>query len=73
VEVDKKNNPGGFPLYILSSCDKTSIIYQLTTGKLDNAIQAAQFINPTLSSPVTPQTIRNMLKQNNFHSVTKTK
>jgi hypothetical protein len=72
VEVDKENNPGGRPPK-LSSCDKTSIICQITTGKLDNAVQAAQFINPTLSSPVTPQTIRNMLKQNNFHSVTKTK
>jgi transposase len=72
-EVDsKENNKGGRPSK-LSHHDKKSIIHQITTGKLDNAVQATQFINNILPSPVTPQTVRNALKSNDFHSVIKQK
>ena len=50
VEGDKENHPGGRPSK-LSPCDKQSIIHQISSGKLDNAVQATQFINspyPTL-------------------------
>ena len=50
-----------------------SIIHQITIGKLDNAVQAAHFINDIFPSPVTPQTVRNALKEKNFHSVVKQK
>ena len=70
--MDKENSKGGHPSK-LSPWDKQSIIHQITTGKLDNAVQAAHFINSILPSPVSPPTVRNLLKENNFHSVIKKK
>ena len=72
VDLDKENSKGGHPSK-LTHRDKQSIICQITTGKLDNATQATHFINNILPSPITPQTVRNALKQNNFCSVTKQK
>ena len=72
VDMDKENSNGGRPSK-LSPCDKQSVIHQITTGKLDNAVQAAHFINSILPSPISPQTVRNLLKKNNFHSVVKKK
>ena len=37
VNTNKENNSGGCPTK-LSACDKQSILYQITSGKLDNAI-----------------------------------
>jgi len=72
MDGDKENSKGGHPSK-LSHSDKQSIICQITTGKLDNAVQATHFINNTLSNPVTPQTVRNALKEDNFHSIVKQK
>jgi len=72
VDLNKENNRGGCPSK-LSCHNKQSIIHQITTGKLDNAVQATNFINNIISSPVTPQTVRNSLKEINFHSVVKQK
>ena len=72
LHIDKENSKGGRPSK-LSPCDKQSIIHQITTGKLDNAVQAAHFINSILPSLVSPQTVRNLLKENNFRSVVKKK
>jgi len=68
----QENNRGGHPSK-LSCHNKQSINCQITTGKLVNAVQATNFINNIISSPVTPQTVRNSLKENNFHSVVKQK
>jgi transposase len=72
VEGDKENHPGGCPSK-LSPQDKQSILRQITSGKLDNAVQATQFINSTISTPVTPQTVRNVLKEAGLRSATKKK
>ena len=72
MEGDKENHPGGCPSK-LSPHDKQSIIYQIRSGKLDNTVQATQFINSTISNSVTPQTVRNVLKEAGFTSVTKKK
>jgi transposase len=72
MDWNKENNTGGCPSK-LSSCNKQSIIRQITTGKLDDAVQAANFINNILPNPITPQTVRNVLKENNFCSVIKKK
>jgi transposase len=72
VEGDKENHPGGRPSK-LSPRDKQSILRQITSGKLDNAVQATQFINSTISTPVTPQTVRNVLKEAGLQSATKKK
>ena len=72
TDLDKENSKGGC-LSKLSSHDTQSIIHQITTGKFDNAVQAAHFINDILPSPVTPQRVRNALKERNFCSVVKQK
>ena len=72
TNLDKENSKGGHPSK-LSSYDIQSIICQITTGKLDNAVQAAHFINDILPSPVTPKTVRNAPKERNFCSVAKQK
>ena len=72
MEGDKENHLGGHPSK-LSPCDTQSIIHQISIGKLDNAVQATQFINSTISTPVTPQTVRNVLKEAGFRSATKKK
>ena len=51
VDLDKENNKGGRPSK-LSSRDKQAIICQITTGQLDNAVEATKFINNVISSPV---------------------
>jgi len=65
---DKENSKEGCSSK-LSPHNKQLIIHQITTGKLNNAVQAANFINNTLPNPVTPQTVRNVLKENNYCSV----
>ena len=70
--MDKENNLGGCPSK-LSTCDKTSIIRQITLGMLDTAVQATHFINSTLLHPVHPQTVRRALKEGGFQSATKKK
>ena len=72
TDLNKENSKGGCPSKLFS-CDTQSIICQITTGKLDNAVQGAHFINDILPSPVTPQTVRNALKERNFHSVVRQK
>ena len=51
VNTNKENNSGGHPAK-LSARDKQSIFCQFTSGKFDNAVQATNFINSTLSQPV---------------------
>ena len=72
VDADKENNHGGHPSK-LSACDKTSIIRQIQSGKLDTAVQATHFINSTLLHPVHPQTARRALQESGFHSAIKKK
>jgi transposase len=69
---DKENCPRGRPSK-LSSRDRHSIIQQIHSGRLDNAVQVTQFINSTITTPVTPQTVRNVLKESGFYSATKKK
>jgi hypothetical protein len=53
VDGNGKNNPDGCP-YKLSAHDKQSILCQIRSGKLENAIEATQFINVIIPNPVTP-------------------
>ena len=69
---DKENCPRGCPSK-LSSHDQHSIIRQICSGRLDNTVQVTQFINSTVTTPVTPQTVRNVLKESGFYSATKKK
>ena len=72
MEGVKEDHPCSHPSKA-SPHDKQSIIHQISIGKLDNAVQATQFINSTISTPVTPQTVRNVLKEVGFRLETKKK
>ena len=72
VEGDKENHARGHPSK-LSACDKKTIICQITTGKLDNAVQATKFINSIIPDPVSAQTVRRTLKEVGLCSATKKK
>ena len=72
VDGDKENHPGGQPSK-LTPRDKQSILRQITTGRLDNAVQATQYINSIIPNPVTPQTVRNVLKSDGLYAATKKK
>ena len=72
IERDKENNKAGCPSK-LTSRDKQVICRQISSGKLDNAVQATHCINNVISSPVSSQTVRRALKENNFRSIVKSK
>ena len=72
VDGKKENNLGGCPSK-LSACDKQSIVCQIMSGKLENAVEATQFINGIIPNPVTLQTVRNALKESGFYSATRKK
>ena len=72
VEINKENNSGGHPSK-LSTCNKTTIIYEICSGWVDTAVQATHLINSTISDPVTSQTVRCVLKKGGFYSATKKK
>ena len=72
VDAGKENNHGGHPSKLFA-CDKTSIICQIQSGKLDTAVQVTHFINSTLLHPVHPQTVGRALQESGFHSATKNK
>ena len=69
-EGDKENNKGGRPSK-LSPADERRIINKITTGQLDNAVQATHFINNIIQDPVNPQTVRNSQKKSDFKAVIK--
>ena len=71
VDGDKENNKGGC-LFKLSPCNNQTIICQIISGKIDNAVQATHFINSVNPTPVTSQTVRNMLKKHDMYSSVKT-
>ena len=50
----------------LSLGGKSPIIHQTANWRLDNTVEATHFIKNTFSDPVTPQTVRNALKQTTF-------
>ena len=53
--------------------DKRAMFMQIQSGRAENAVEVAQNLNSTLSSPVSVQTIRNALKKDDFVAVVKKK
>src|SRR5258705_12014017 len=72
VEENKENHPGGHPSK-LSPCDKPSIIHQISSGKLANAIKTPHFINSTISTFIPTHTVRATLKEPGLCSAMKKK
>ena len=71
-EVDKENLLGGHPRK-LSPPDQHTILTMVRTGKASTAVQAAKHINTVIPSPVTVQTVRNVLKEDGYKSYAKKK
>lgn len=72
VVPNKENLIGGRPKK-LTAADERSIISQINTGKAENAVQVTKNMNSILGSPISPQTVRNVLKKNNMKAVVKKK
>ena len=72
IDGNKENKKRGRPSK-LSPADQRRIANRITSGQLDNAVQATQFINNLISHPVHPQTVRNSLKKSDFKAVIKAK
>jgi transposase len=65
--------PSSAPPSKLSATAQHTIIRQITTGKAANAVEATNHINTTIPTPVSSQTVRNLLKKHSFKAVTKKK
>ena len=72
VEPNKENIKTGRPRG-LSDQDRRRLVNEIESGKVDNAVQATKLINSVLSTPVSVQTVRNSLKQEDMVPVVKTK
>ena len=72
MDIDKENLKGGCPSK-LSPADQRRIIYQITSGKLDNAVWATYYINSINQNHVSSKTVRRTLKQHSFKAVVKAK
>src|ERR1700742_1359754 len=57
----------------LSAQVKWKIVNKITSGELDNAVQATTYINSINPNPVSPMTVRRCLKKEGMQSVTKKK
>jgi hypothetical protein len=64
--------PTGWPSK-LSARDQHASLTQITTGKAANAVQATKHINSIISTPVSSETIRRILRKNSFKAVVKKK
>ena len=70
VERNKENHSGGCSSK-LSTYDSHTIFCQITTGKLNNSVQATKFINSIIFDHFSFQTVRKTLKEAGLHSATK--
>jgi len=57
----------------LSTTDQHAILTQITTGKAANAVQATKHINSIISTPVSSETVRRVLRKNSLKAVVKKK
>jgi transposase len=71
-QVDKENSVGGRPRK-LSPADRCSVLIIVKTGKAANAVEATKQLNSTITTPVTVQTIRNVLKEDGLKAYVKKK
>ena len=72
VERNKENHSGGCSSKLFTH-DNHAILCQITTGKLNNAVQARKFINSIIANHFLSQTVRKTLKEAGLHSATKKK
>jgi transposase len=63
---------GGHPSK-LSPTDQCSIISQITTGRVTNAVQATNHINSIINNPISSYTVCQVLKKHSFKAITKKK
>ena len=69
---NKENLQGGH-LSKLSPTNRQAIIIQIQTGKAENAVQVSKNMNTILPHSISAQTVRNVLKKDDFIAVVKKK
>ena len=72
LESNKENINTGRPSK-LTPRDRRSIVNQIESGKMDNAVEATKFINSVISSQVSTHTVRRALKEEGMRAVVKDK
>jgi hypothetical protein len=58
---------------MLSATSQRAILTQITTGKAANAVEATNYINTIIHTPVSSETVRRVLRKNSFKAVVKKK
>jgi hypothetical protein len=72
IHSNQNLSSGGHPSK-LSSTSQRAIITQISTGKASNAVQATNYINTIISTPVSSETVRRVLRKHSFKAVVKKK
>ena len=72
IHTGRENNHGGHPSKLFAH-DKTCIICQIQSERLDTAVQATHLINSTLPHPVHLQKVRRAFQKSGLWSATKKK
>ena len=69
---DRQKSSGG-RLKKLNNTNQNYAVYQINTGKAQTAVQVAKSLNTILPQPVSTQTVRNALKNQDMKAVVKKK
>jgi transposase len=72
LHPNQHHSSGGRPSK-LSPTSQRAILNQITTGKASNAVQATHYINTIISTPVSSETVRRVLRKHSFKAVVKKK
>ena len=72
MDLDKENLKGG-RISKVSPSDQRQIVDRITSGRLETASEAARWLNSSSPNPVSPQTIQNILKNNDLNAGAKVK
>jgi len=65
---NQHHSSGDCPSKLSATCQK-AVLTQITTGKAANAMEAIKHINTIISTPVSSETVRRVLRKNSFKAV----
>jgi len=68
LHFNQHHSSGGCPS-MLSATSQRAILTQITTGKAANAVEATNYINTIIHTPVSSETVRRVLRKNSFKAV----
>lgn len=72
LHFNQHYSSGGRPSK-LSAMSQRAVLTQITTGKAANAVEATNYINTIIPTPVSSETVRRVLRKNSFKAVVKKK